>query len=154
VADSLSSASDAARTEWPLHGIAKDISPDTRTINAPALVVAGENDHVEPIEVLRQNLVPYPSGADFAVIPNTGHRIPARGTRRESARASLIRNLARHRIAVSPCVRSAYGPGPDARITRMISSTVGGSAGKPRPLLGGAHPARDQASRPATAGDP
>ena len=75
-ADSLSSVSDAARTEWPLRGIAEDISPDTQQINVPALVVAGENDHVEPPEVLRQNLLPYLSGADFAVIPNTGHLIP------------------------------------------------------------------------------
>ena len=36
---------------------------------------------------------------------------------------------ARHRIAISARVLSAYGPGPAWRITRMISSTVGGSAG-------------------------
>jgi hypothetical protein len=34
-----------------------------------------------------------------------------------------------HRIAISPRVLSAYGPGPAWRMTRMISSTVGGSAG-------------------------
>ncbi len=45
-------------------------------ISVPALVVAGENDHVEPVDVLRDSLVPSLSGADFTVIPNTGHLIP------------------------------------------------------------------------------
>ncbi|MFG2141097.1 alpha/beta fold hydrolase [Streptomyces sp. NPDC048650] len=74
-ADSRSSA-DAARTEWPLRGIAEDITDHTRMISVPALVVAGEEDRVEPVDVLRDNLVPYLCGADFMVIPNTGHLIP------------------------------------------------------------------------------
>lgn len=45
-------------------------------ISAPVLVVAGENDQVEPVDVLRDNLVPYLSGAEFMVIPKTGHLIP------------------------------------------------------------------------------
>lgn len=73
--DSRSSA-DAARTEWPLRGIAEDITEHTRMISVPALVVAGENDRVEPVGVLLDNLVPYLSGADFTVIPKTGHLIP------------------------------------------------------------------------------
>lgn len=75
VADSLSSI-DAARTEWPLHGIAKDITEHTQMVSVPALVIAGQNDRVEPVDVLRKNLVPYLSGADFTVIPDTGHLIP------------------------------------------------------------------------------
>ena len=73
--DSRTSA-DAARTEWPLCGIAEDVSEHTRMISVPALVVAGENDRVEPVDVLVDNLVPYLSGAEFVVIPNTGHLIP------------------------------------------------------------------------------
>ena len=42
----------------------------------PALVVAGEHDQVEPVGVLRDNLVPYLSQADFVVVPHTGHLIP------------------------------------------------------------------------------
>ncbi len=74
-ADSRASA-EAARTEWPLHGIAEDVSAHTLLVNVSVLVVAGENDHVEPPEVLRHNLLPYLSGAEFTVIPNTGHLIP------------------------------------------------------------------------------
>jgi len=74
-ADSRASA-DAARTEWPLRGIAEDISAHTEMVDVPTLVVAGENDQVEPAEVLRHNLLPYLSGAEFTVLPNTGHLVP------------------------------------------------------------------------------
>jgi pimeloyl-ACP methyl ester carboxylesterase len=75
VADSRAGA-EAARTEWPLHGIAEDITAHTRSIGVPALIVAGENDQVEPAGLLRANLLPYLSRADIAVIPRTGHLIP------------------------------------------------------------------------------
>ncbi|MGQ4432545.1 alpha/beta fold hydrolase [Streptomyces sp. SAS_260] len=68
--------SDAGRTEWPLHGIAEDITEHTSMINVPALVIAGENDQVEPADVLRADLLPYLSQAEFTVIPSTGHLIP------------------------------------------------------------------------------
>ncbi len=74
-ADSRSSA-DAARGEWPLHGIAEDISERTQMVAVPALVIAGENDHVEPADVLRHNLVPYLADAEFAVIASAGHLMP------------------------------------------------------------------------------
>ncbi|WP_069173548.1 alpha/beta fold hydrolase [Streptomyces griseus] len=67
---------DAGRTEWPLRGIAEDITEHTRMVGVPALVVAGENDQVEPVDVLRDNLVPYLFQAEFTVIPATGHLIP------------------------------------------------------------------------------
>ncbi|MFD4630821.1 alpha/beta fold hydrolase [Streptomyces sp. NPDC058284] len=67
---------DAARTEWPLRGIAEDVSEYTRMIDVPALVIAGENDHVEPVHVLVDHLLPYLPEADFTVLPDTGHLIP------------------------------------------------------------------------------
>jgi len=73
--DSRSGAA-AARTEWPLRGIAEDVSEQTQMVNVPALVVAGENDQVEPLEVLRDNLMPYLSRAQLMEIPRTGHLIP------------------------------------------------------------------------------
>jgi pimeloyl-ACP methyl ester carboxylesterase len=74
-ADSRAGA-DEARAEWPLRGIAEDITGDTRMIVVPSLVVAGQNDRVEPADVLLEHLVPYLPGADFTVIPHTGHLIP------------------------------------------------------------------------------
>lgn len=75
LADSLS-GSDAARTEWPLRGIAQDITGYARRVAVPALVIAGEDDQVEPVEVLRTKLVPFLAGALFTVIPGAGHLIP------------------------------------------------------------------------------
>ena len=45
-------------------------------VNVPTLVVAGESDIVEPVDVLRDNLLPYLYGAQFTVIAGTGHLIP------------------------------------------------------------------------------
>ncbi|MER6465651.1 alpha/beta fold hydrolase [Streptomyces sp. NPDC001288] len=75
VTDSLS-GTDAARAEWPLRGIAQDITGQTRMIGVPALVVAGEHDQVEPVDVLRENLLPYLTDADFTVVRHSGHLIP------------------------------------------------------------------------------
>ncbi|MEU1788552.1 alpha/beta hydrolase [Streptomyces sparsogenes] len=76
VATDSRAGADAGRTEWPLRGIAEDITEHTRMVSVPALVIAGENDQVEPVDVLRDNLVPYLSQAEFTVIPTTGHLIP------------------------------------------------------------------------------
>jgi pimeloyl-ACP methyl ester carboxylesterase len=75
VADSRAGAPEA-RVEWPLHGIAQDITREARNIEVPVLVIAGEHDHVEPVEVLRDNLLPYLARADLHVIPSSGHLIP------------------------------------------------------------------------------
>jgi len=75
VTDSRASAP-GARTEWPLHGIAQDITSRTKQIDVPVLVIAGEEDQVEPTELLRQNLLPYLANAQFDVISATGHLIP------------------------------------------------------------------------------
>lgn len=75
VADSLSSCP-AARAEWPLHGIAQDITTEARRVEAPVLVVAGEHDRVEPVDVLRRNLLPYLAHAELTVVPGAGHLIP------------------------------------------------------------------------------
>lgn len=75
VTDSRSTVPEA-REAWPLHGIADDITPHTRMINAPALVLAGENDGVEPPQVLRSNLLPYLTRAELRVLPAIGHLMP------------------------------------------------------------------------------
>ena len=42
----------------------------------PALVIGGEHERVEPVDVLRDNLLPYLADAEFIVLPDTGHLIP------------------------------------------------------------------------------
>ncbi|WP_119698786.1 alpha/beta fold hydrolase [Microbacterium halotolerans] len=77
--DSRASASDA-RAEWPLRGIAEDISDRTQMVGVPALVIAGEHDQVEPVAVLRNNLMPYLSNAEMVVFPSVGHLLPLEAT--------------------------------------------------------------------------
>jgi pimeloyl-ACP methyl ester carboxylesterase len=101
VADSLAAGSDEARTEWPRHGIAEDITEQARRIDVPVLVVAGENDQVEPVGVLRGHLLPYLARADLTVIPKTGHLIPL------EAAAELAARLTDGRFAGGPTRRSA-----------------------------------------------
>ncbi|MBB1151518.1 alpha/beta fold hydrolase [Amycolatopsis dendrobii] len=75
VADSRA-CGEEARLEWPLHGIAEDITSAARGIDVPVLVVAGEHDRVEPAGVLRDNLLPYLARARMTVLPRSGHLLP------------------------------------------------------------------------------
>lgn len=68
--------SDAARTEWPLRGIAEDVSEATARIEVPTLVLAGAQDRVEPVDVLAANLLPHLASARLSVIPDRGHLLP------------------------------------------------------------------------------
>ncbi|MFF7091106.1 alpha/beta fold hydrolase [Streptomyces rubradiris] len=74
VRDSLAAA-DAARTEWPLRGIAQDISEQARRIEVPVAVLAGEQDKVEPPAVLRACLLPCVPHATLTTVPG-GHLLP------------------------------------------------------------------------------
>jgi pimeloyl-ACP methyl ester carboxylesterase len=75
VADSLDVVPEA-RDEWARHGIIQDIISQARAIEVPVLVIAGENDRLEPEQVLRDNLLPYLAKAELRVIPRTGHLSP------------------------------------------------------------------------------
>lgn len=75
VRDSMASDG-AARQEWPLTGIATDITNAARQIDAPVLVLAGEHDLVEPPHVLQEHLLPYIPHTRFDVIPQSGHLLP------------------------------------------------------------------------------
>ncbi|WP_264038913.1 alpha/beta fold hydrolase [Mycolicibacterium hodleri] len=74
--DSLSAATTAARTEWPLRGIAEDVTTAARRISVDTVVVAGERDVVEPVDVLRRHLLPFIPRARLRVLDAVGHLIP------------------------------------------------------------------------------
>lgn len=76
IAEDSAASTDAARAEWPLRGIAEDVSEQTKRINVPSLVIAGENDQVEPPDFQRDHLLPFLSDAELRVIPQAGHLIP------------------------------------------------------------------------------
>jgi len=75
VADSLDVVPEA-RDEWARHGVVQDITGEARAIEVPVTVIAGENDKLEPEQVLRDNLMPYLAKAELHVIPRTGHLSP------------------------------------------------------------------------------
>ncbi|MFI1198709.1 alpha/beta fold hydrolase [Streptomyces sp. NPDC020883] len=75
VRDSLA-AGPEARHEWPLRGIARDITRAVRNIDVPVTVLAAENDVVEPPQVLRDHLLPHIPHATLTTVPGVGHLLP------------------------------------------------------------------------------
>ncbi|MFG3223847.1 alpha/beta fold hydrolase [Kitasatospora sp. NPDC048194] len=75
VRDSLAAGA-AAREEWPLRGIAQDITGVVPGIEVPVAVLTGERDPVEPSEVLRACLLPYVPHATLTTVPGAGHLLP------------------------------------------------------------------------------
>jgi pimeloyl-ACP methyl ester carboxylesterase len=61
---------------WPEAGMIEDISQFVGSINVPTLVLAGEKDQVERVEILKRELVPRIPGAQLRVISGTGHLSP------------------------------------------------------------------------------
>ncbi|MET9171518.1 alpha/beta fold hydrolase [Streptomyces sp. SCPE 10] len=75
IRDSLCAAP-GARREWPLQGIAQDITAAARRIDVPVAVLVGEHDVVEPPQVLREHLLPHIPHASLTTVPGTGHLLP------------------------------------------------------------------------------
>ncbi|MFI0737452.1 alpha/beta fold hydrolase [Streptomyces sp. NPDC021100] len=75
VRDSLA-AGPEARREWPLRGIAEDITGAVRRITVPMTVLTAENDVVEPPRVLREFLLPHIPHATLTTVPDAGHLLP------------------------------------------------------------------------------
>jgi pimeloyl-ACP methyl ester carboxylesterase len=65
-----------AKHAWPEKGLLEDISGAVRDISVPTLVLAGENDQVEKIEVLERELIPNILTGRVTTIPKTGHLSP------------------------------------------------------------------------------
>jgi len=89
IEDSLASTAEA-RTEWPLHGIAENITAAAERIQIDTTVITGSRDVVEPVDVLRQHLAPFIPSASIYVLDGPGHLIPL------EAPETLARELARY----------------------------------------------------------
>ncbi|MEV7596297.1 alpha/beta fold hydrolase [Kitasatospora sp. NPDC089797] len=75
VRDSLA-ADTPAREEWPLHGLAADITAACAGIRVPTLVLTGRHDRVEPADLLRTHLLPHLPHARLTTVPDAGHLLP------------------------------------------------------------------------------
>jgi pimeloyl-ACP methyl ester carboxylesterase len=75
VQDSLQGAP-AARAAWPLAASQEDISAQAALIRVPTLVIAGENDRVDPPAVLQRELMTRIPHAALHILPGIGHLSP------------------------------------------------------------------------------
>jgi pimeloyl-ACP methyl ester carboxylesterase len=65
-----------AKTGWPLVALREDFSDRVASINVPTLIVAGEFDKVDTIEILRREVLPRIAHARLEIIPGVGHLLP------------------------------------------------------------------------------
>lgn len=82
----------AALAAWPLATSQEDITSLASRIDVPAIVISGENDRVDPPDVLRRELLPRITQAQLHLLPGVGHLSPLEAP---DAVANLIRTFAR-----------------------------------------------------------
>jgi pimeloyl-ACP methyl ester carboxylesterase len=75
VEDSLG-GSPGAREEWPRRGIVQDIGDEVTNIDVPVLVLAGDDDRVDPPDTLAAHLLPRIPTATMQLLTGTGHLAP------------------------------------------------------------------------------
>ncbi len=75
VEDSLSGVPEA-KLAWPTSGMLEDLSSEASRIAVPTLVLAGEQDRIDPIEQHRREIVGRIPGAHLEVIAGSGHLVP------------------------------------------------------------------------------
>ena len=80
VTDSLRGAP-AAKAAWPLATSQEDITAEVAAIEVPVIVVSGEDDRVDPPEILRRELIPRIDTAQLTVLPGVGHLLPLEAPR-------------------------------------------------------------------------
>ncbi|WP_206240039.1 alpha/beta fold hydrolase [Novosphingobium terrae] len=89
IADSLAGSA-PARKAWPMATSQENIAEQVAHIAVPVLVIAGEQDRVDPPAVLEQELLPHIKQARMHVLPGVGHLSPVEAP---EALASLIRDF-------------------------------------------------------------
>jgi pimeloyl-ACP methyl ester carboxylesterase len=75
IEDSLRGAPQA-KLAWPTVAIHEDISGAVATINVPTLIIGGELDKVDTVEMLRREVLARISKSHLEVISGTGHLSP------------------------------------------------------------------------------
>ncbi|KAA0097954.1 alpha/beta fold hydrolase [Mycolicibacterium sp. P1-18] len=75
VEDSLR-GSPGARDAWPRRGIVEDVGDAVANIDVPVLVLAGDDDRVDPPATLATHLLPRIPTATMDVLVGTGHLSP------------------------------------------------------------------------------
>jgi pimeloyl-ACP methyl ester carboxylesterase len=68
IGDSVGGAT-AAKQYWPAGAISEDVSANLDRIEVPVLVIGGERDKVDGVELLQSVVVPSLPGAKLTIIP-------------------------------------------------------------------------------------
>lgn len=76
VVDDSLRGSPGAREEWPRHGIVQDIGDVVTNVDVPVLVLAGDDDRVDPPATLAEHLLPRIPTATIQLLTGTGHLAP------------------------------------------------------------------------------
>lgn len=80
IEDSLRGAPQA-KAAWPSSTSLEDITREVAAIDAPTLVIAGELDRVDSVEILKAELLPRIPHAVLHILPETGHLSPLESPR-------------------------------------------------------------------------
>ena len=75
IEDSLRGAP-PAKDAWPRSTSREDITRDVAAINAPTIVIAGELDVVDGVDLLKAELLSRVPHAVLQIVPGTGHLLP------------------------------------------------------------------------------
>jgi pimeloyl-ACP methyl ester carboxylesterase len=75
VSDALR-VSPAAREGWVEVGTREDYTKDVTRVNVPVVVIAGEDDKVDPVEVVRAHIIPSFSNPETHFLEKKGHLLP------------------------------------------------------------------------------
>lgn len=75
IEDSLRGSA-AAKIAWPRATSLEDITREVAAITVPTLVISGEFDRVDPVDVLQADLLPRLPQATLQVVAGAGHLLP------------------------------------------------------------------------------
>jgi pimeloyl-ACP methyl ester carboxylesterase len=75
VEDSLRGSA-AAKLAWPTSAAFEDISAQVQNINVPTLILAGDQDRVDPLHQQQTEVLPRISRAQLEVVRDSGHLSP------------------------------------------------------------------------------
>jgi pimeloyl-ACP methyl ester carboxylesterase len=76
VVDDMLRGSRWAKEAWPAYAMSEDVSEAVGRISIPVLILAAENDVVEPLERVSANVCGRITGARMEVIHGSGHLSP------------------------------------------------------------------------------
>lgn len=74
--DDMLKGNEWARAAWPTYAMGEDIWDQARLIKVPCLVIAAENDVVEPVERVKSEIVERLEWVEFVVVEDSGHISP------------------------------------------------------------------------------